>query len=335
MSPGGNIHRRVRSGETFHVPARAYNEMLDAADEARAVKALPGHIAATTSPANAILLAYNASDYNAPRGAMVELRARGDTVAQIEFVRPGDDGGLDIYGVAVDPIPEGKMGRVAFSGGPWRVLAPVAVVGDTLGAVEGAWTAGVVGNGPLTVVRESIGGVAAAFFSRAGTLYHEVAAHKRLTTGTPGGQWLYWDHRGNQAFEVYKLAAPCSLIKGIEVGIISSSWVFEFYDQWNGPLLLRAEAITEDFDLDALTFTQYLALSRQQETLWGVSHDNDGSTTSTDTLQGQLLAEIQGEGTAHGIAVRADSPVTTYPATMSMLCAGPRVRVMATEGDNW
>jgi hypothetical protein len=309
--------------------------MLDAADEARALKALPGHLAATTSPASAILLAYNASDYNAPRGGIVELRARGDTVAQIEFVRPGDDGGLEVYGVTIDPIPEGKMGRVAFSGGPWRVLAPAAAVGDTLGPVEGEWTAGVVGSGPLTVVRESIGGVAEGFFSRAGTLYHGIAAHKQLTNHGPSARWLFWDHIGNQAFEIYKLARPHSLSRGIEVGIIPSLWEFGFYDQWTGPLLLRAEAVLEDFDLAALTFAQYFTLSRTQAILWSAVHYNDGSTTSADALQGQLLAGIQGEATAYGIAVRVDSPVTTYPATMSMLCAGPRVRVMATEGDNW
>ena len=340
MSPGGNIRRRVRAGETFHFPARVYNEMLDAADAARAVATIPSQIAATEDASKEIRIAYNASDYgNAPRGAIVELCARTHTIAQIEFVRPGEAAGLGVYGILLEPIPEGRMGKMAFAGGAWKLLAEGAAVGDRFGAVDGSWIAVADASGPLVVVRESIGGVAEGFFSRAGTdvFYHEIAAHKHLISPDHPGfnHWLDYQYFVGgfpdiQAeFEVYKLANPLDLSIGFEALFATTDGLRGYLSSWGNysGAVVRLKTLLEDFDLEALTYETFGAISQTSTnvvTLW----NHDGSFQEI----GWRYASLPVSGTAYGFAFCGDVTQEGY-----VFCdtAGPQFRQAPAQGDNW
>lgn len=341
MSPGGDTFRRVQSGETFQMRAAAYNAMLDAADQARAVPAMPSQIASTTSASEPKLVAYNASDYNAPRGGIVELRARGDTVAQVEFVRPGDEGGLDVWGIAIDPIPAGRMGRIVLAGGRWRFLAADAAVGDRFGAADGSWIAVKDVAGPLVVARESIGGVAEGFFSRLPVndlYYHEISAHKRMTLGSPPVWWLYWNEPSPEAFELYRFASPHSITSGLEVSVAFSTGsegtvdIFAGFNTWAA---IYVDVVREDFDLGSVTWEEYAALSRSQHTMLELGAGLYPGLSVHAFWWHQLIAAIQVLGeTAYGLAIRARSDAD-HNCLIRLMSTGPRVRIAAAQGDNW
>jgi len=147
----GDALKKVRPGDPLHIPAEAYNRFIDAARAVRGPGIRPG--ASSPGPPSGVALACNASGINAPMGAAVELAPRSETQAQIEFVRPGQDGGAGVYGIACEPIPAGRIGRIAVSGGPYKLRCHSDSIstGSPLGAQEGEWYASEV-EGPKTWV---------------------------------------------------------------------------------------------------------------------------------------------------------------------------------------
>ena len=164
--PTGDTLKKVRPGDPLKIPAGAYNAFVDAALAHR--QAGPGvrRGARLTEATSGCVTAYNASGFDAPWGGVVELRAA-QLYEHEEFVKPGDADGVGVYGIALAPISNGQWGRVALTGGPWRLsVSGSPEPGDTVGQTTGAWTAG--SGTTWTVTREVAPGVVEAFFSRRG-----------------------------------------------------------------------------------------------------------------------------------------------------------------------
>ena len=153
--------KKARPGDALRIPASTYNRFIDAARaaEARAIALRGKH---GESLPTGVVVAYNASGEAAPWRGVCEISDTGETSAQVEFVKPGHEDGVGVYGILLEPIGDGKMGRIALSGGPWEVAIAGAVTGDQLGPDDGEWTP-TAGN-LLHVVRASVDGVTYCFF---------------------------------------------------------------------------------------------------------------------------------------------------------------------------
>jgi len=159
--PTGDTLKKVQPGDPLRIPAGAYNAFVDTARAQR--QAGPGvRRGARLSEARAgWIVAYNASGEDAPWGGVVELRAA-QLYEHEEFVKPGDADGVGVYGIALAPIASGAWGRVALTGGPWRLYVyGTRGPGDLVGPLS-AWAAG---DGILWTVSRSVeAGVVEAFF---------------------------------------------------------------------------------------------------------------------------------------------------------------------------
>jgi len=157
--------KKVQPGDPLRIPAQTYNRFIDAARAAEIRNIALRGVRGQGLPMG-IVLAYNASGENAPWRGICEVSNTGETGAQVEFVKPGHEDGVGIYGVILEPIASGEIGRVALSGGPWEVAVDGAQAGDQLGPTDGAWTP--TNGNLLHVVRGSVDGVACCFFVGAG-----------------------------------------------------------------------------------------------------------------------------------------------------------------------
>lgn len=175
----GDDFKRVGPGEGLgRIPTEAYNGMLDAAEANRAGGATerPGERRSRPLPSG-VCHAYNASGEQAPWRGICELAGTSNTAAQVEFVQPGQADGVGQYGVLLEPVGPGSMGRVALSGGPWPVQAAGTVsdfpAGAPLTPDAGSWypRAGV---GPLRAVKQ-------AQDADSGVIVQTALTHHRVT----------------------------------------------------------------------------------------------------------------------------------------------------------
>lgn len=111
-------------------------------------------------------LAYNGSGEDAPDRSIVEIASRNYTDSQIETEKPGN--GVGSYGISLQTISNGSMGRIALDSGPWEVDYSGGSPGDTIGPVDGQWTPGE--GSLLSIIRGSIDGTARVSFSHGGSL---------------------------------------------------------------------------------------------------------------------------------------------------------------------
>jgi len=183
----GDALKKVKPGDPLRIPAAAYNRFIDAARALQGPAIKPG-TRGFNLPAG-IVPACNASGIDAPMGAAVELAPRSETQAQVEFVRPGQDRGAGVHGIACEPISPGRMGRVAVSGGPHRVIlgeGDAPTCGQKVGPVAGTWTASTAGTPKVwTVVADPADSIATVVFSVGGE-----AAWARAT-GDAHVSWYY------------------------------------------------------------------------------------------------------------------------------------------------
>jgi len=212
----GDDLRKVRTGEPLRIPARTYNRFIDAARAQQEGRRLFGPGQPGAAELLGIAPACNASDEDAPMHAVVELAPRSQTQGQIEFVRPGGEGGTGLYAATAEPIPAGAIGRIALSAGPHTVLVAEGEspsCGDLLGPVAGEWTASTTGNPQVwaCVGGDPGDGLAAVIFvSGTGTVM--VRALESMTSDdTPYpvrllrvDGWL-----SGASFEVYR---PCGIV---------------------------------------------------------------------------------------------------------------------------
>jgi len=166
----GDALKKVRPGDPLRIPAAAYNRFIDAARALQGPAIKPG--TRGSNPPAGIVPACNASGIDAPMGAAVELAPRSETEAQVEFVRPGQHGGAGVHGIACEPIPAGRIGRVAVSGGPHRVLlaeGDAPTCGQKVGPAAGGWAASTSGMPKVwTVVADPADSIATVVFSVGG-----------------------------------------------------------------------------------------------------------------------------------------------------------------------
>ena len=161
----GDDFKKVRAGDALRIPARFHNAAVDAVRaqaEGRALfrrENVPGQIS------SAVADAYNASGLAAPLHAVVELIVAGATQEQIEFAQPGHASGSGYYGIALESIPAGVIGRIAIAAGPWPILVDSGCeVGDTLGPKDGQWTADPGETAAWEVLRRDLSGIAQVRF---------------------------------------------------------------------------------------------------------------------------------------------------------------------------
>jgi hypothetical protein len=124
-----------------HENLNAYNDAVRQVSESR--RQMADVVGGITSKANTVH-AYNASGEDAPWRGICEISDTSNTTAQVEFVKPGGDGGVGQYGILLEPIKAGSIGRIAISGGLWEVdVSTITVnVGDTIGASDGSFDPG-------------------------------------------------------------------------------------------------------------------------------------------------------------------------------------------------
>jgi len=171
---GGPELKKVRPGDRLDIPAGDWNAAMDAARAHRQGGPMVERRRKAAGSPPGVVDAYNASAEKAPMHAMVEVCEAGQTAAQIEFCRPGERADArGRYGVTIEPIPPGSIGRIALSGGPWQVWCPFSGVTarDTLGPLDGCWYA-ITGGDLLDVVRGQADTedeeIVLAFFRKAG-----------------------------------------------------------------------------------------------------------------------------------------------------------------------
>ena len=155
----GDEFKKVRPGDPLKIPARTYNALLDVArgHKERGLMFAGGSVGQRLR--SCTVVAYNYQIQNAPRGAVVQLRGRIITSAQVEFCRPTGSG--EIYGIALEPIRLSHMGLIAISGGPWKIKTNV---GMRLAPVADSWVAA-QGSGPWQCIEDVSGGYCRVVFS--------------------------------------------------------------------------------------------------------------------------------------------------------------------------
>ena len=219
----GDEFKKVRPGDPLKIPARTYNALLDVArgHKERGLMFAGGSVGQRLR--SCTVVAYNYQIQNAPRGAVVQLRGRIITSAQVEFCRPTGSG--EIYGIALEPIRLSHMGLIAISGGPWKIKTNVGTVGMRLAPVADSWVAA-QGSGPWQCIEDVSGGFCRVVFSPggAGGSYanpHTIGSQGEGDSSTvawnrdapPAGTsgldlWVstgpFYDHEGDQVFYCYK-----------------------------------------------------------------------------------------------------------------------------------
>ena len=327
---GGPELKKVRPGDKLTIPAGDWNAAMDAARAHRQDGALIQKSRRTTGSPPGVVNAYNASAEKAPMHAMVEVCEAGETAAQIEFCRPGERADARRrYGVTIESIPPGSIGRIALSGGPWRVWCPYAdaTARDTLGPLPGYWYA-TTGGELLDVVRGKAvtedEEIVLAFFRKASgnnALYAPENERVVQEHGPPEG-WGYFPVDFKQTydgalwtmhtdvFRVGKFTSPVPFpenARGLVMlqhhGFVAASYRSYENAQTGADLYasLYLKVIAEDFDLSTVDRAALAGLKGQERFIrwrvyggpWDTGHWYCHSTGEIGSI-GNLAQEMYG-----------------------------------------
>ena len=161
----GDDFKKVRPGDPLRIPARFHNAAVDAVRALAEGRALFRRENAPAFTRSAVANAYNADASAVPLYGVVEIAVAATTQEQIECAKPGHASGQAFYGIALESIPSGSIGRIAIAGGPWSILAASSVeVGETLGPKDGQWTADPGETAAWEVLRRDLSGIAQVRF---------------------------------------------------------------------------------------------------------------------------------------------------------------------------
>lgn len=292
--------RKVKTGDPMRIPAAAYNRMVDAARAQRESGTLSRPGAAGAQRRTGIVLAHNASGEAASRRGLCEISDTGETAGQVEFVKPGGAGGVELYGVLVDSIPAGSIGRVAISGGPWDVTYAAGAVGDLLGAQDGAWLANV--GEVLKIVRGTVDGVVVCFFvhSWADGGSYEPANSKIVNEVGADSKVIFRDEYNgswstvSDSFALYKFDTPVVVSADCHACAYARTYLLPQASCRLGPAVGEVEiksrfhfaALIEDFDYDTLDRAGLEALTmRERPTMFAASAADKGLTPYATDLE--------------------------------------------------
>ena len=172
---------KVQPGDPLEIPAGRANAWTEAARAHREEDTRTARPKKTRSGPAGVVDSHNAGDEVAPMHGVVQVCDQDATQRQVEVCRPGEYDGAAQYGVTVESIPSGSIGRIALSGGPWAVQVAGSVSpGDTVGPVDGQWEAGTDGDA-LDVCRADVDGEAMVRFRTGGGKPQMVKASQDMT----------------------------------------------------------------------------------------------------------------------------------------------------------
>ncbi|HUX03182.1 MAG TPA: hypothetical protein VMY35_19645 [Phycisphaerae bacterium] len=186
MSGDGLKH--VRAGDLVQPSALMHNLTVDAIRQTRQTEGgIPGSLT-PEAPAGNITTALNDSGADVARGDVVSFTGEavpGSGILQFEA------SAAEPYGIALAPIRDGKVGRVAVAGGPWLAAVTGSVsAGDSL-TVSGASL--VAGDGTFIAASDDSGGYCqVAFRGGAGAALFELRTSDPVDP-PPGKAWIRTD----------------------------------------------------------------------------------------------------------------------------------------------
>ena len=292
----GSDLKKVKPGEPFRPSAARENAWTEAARAHREGDTQARRPRKQRAGTPGVVEAYNASAEKAPAHGVVQVCEAGATQAQVEFCKPGEyEDAPARYGVTMESVPPGHIGRIALSGGPWRVLcswhSPTAA--DTIGPADGYWSA--YQGDVMQVVRGKAGTedkeIVLAFFKRGGenALYHP-ANTRTIIAKEPPDDWGYfqldckqtyngssWDLH-TDVFVVGRFNVPVPFTyrqRGLLYLDNTFNITVTYYTDYDGGgdgtgtesvdcyMSMRFKIIAEDFDLSTLTKDRMVALKGQ------------------------------------------------------------------------
>ncbi len=149
---GGDMLKKVQPGDAMRIPAGAYNAFIETAQARKDSSLEFRRTPRLSGPTAGTVLAVNGSGEDAPQHGACKLQSPGlldyEPPAWVQFTKPDGAPGVSYggrynYGITLEPIPDGEVGRIAVAGGPWPLQMPVpwsASIGAGLGPQDGEWT---------------------------------------------------------------------------------------------------------------------------------------------------------------------------------------------------
>jgi len=187
MSGNGDTLKHVRQGDKFRPTANMHNLTVDAIRQTRqTVHGVPGRPIPEVPRGN-IIQARNDSGGYVALGVPVSLT--GEAVAGSGYLKFGA-ADAEPYGIALAPVGDGKVGRVAVAGGPWKAAVTGSVsAGDALFVSGGALVAG---GGSFIAASDDSGGYCQVAFRAGAAALFELRMNDPVDP-VPGQAWIRTD----------------------------------------------------------------------------------------------------------------------------------------------
>ncbi len=118
--------QHVRGNQT-KIPVREWNMVADATNHYQRLIESTGTGTADAGLPTGVVLAANDSGEACPWRGVVAIKT-GTGVCKVRFGKPSSTEESGVYGIALEPIANGKLGRVALASGPWELDVPDSTV---------------------------------------------------------------------------------------------------------------------------------------------------------------------------------------------------------------